>query len=68
MSNNAPAGFTRQGTESGVGGAAAITFTFTPVTTRYVLLWFTALPHQAPDQNHPLDGYRDNIADVKIYS
>lgn len=68
VSNSAPPGFTRQGTESGVGGASAITFTFAPVTTRYVLVWFTALPHQSPDQNHPLDGYRDNIADVKIYS
>ncbi len=69
VSNSAPPGFVLQGTKAGVGGATPVTFTFTaPVTTQYVLVWFTSLPHQAPDQNHPLDGYRDNIADVKIYS
>ncbi|HEV2640695.1 MAG TPA: lipopolysaccharide kinase InaA family protein [Actinocrinis sp.] len=69
VSNSAPSGFTKQGAQTGVGGSGDITFSFTSaVTTRYVLIWFTALPHQDPDQDHPLDGYRDNIADVKIYS
>jgi hypothetical protein len=67
VTNSAPPGFTRQGTQPGVGGGT-VTFTFTPVTTQYVLVWFTLLPHQSTDQNHPLDGYRDNIAEVKIYS
>ena len=69
VSNSAPPGFVLQGTKAGVGGSTPVTFTFTaPVSTQYVLVWFTSLPHQSPDQNHPLDGYRDNIADVKIYS
>lgn len=68
VTNSAPAGFSNQGSQSNIGGGP-VTFTLkSAVTTRYVLVWFTALPHQSPDQNHPLDGYRDNIADVKIYS
>ena len=67
VKNSAPPGFVRQGTQPDVGGGT-VTFTFSAVNTRYVLVWFTALPHQSPDQNHPNDGYRDNIADVKIYS
>lgn len=68
VSNGAPPGFVHQETQTDVGGAT-VTFTFPkPVTTQYVLVWFTLLPHQAPDQSHPLDGYRDNIADVKFYS
>jgi serine/threonine protein kinase len=68
VSNSTPPGFSRQGSQSNIGGGP-VTFTLaSPVTTRYVLVWFTALPHQAPDQDHPMDGYRDNIAGVKIYS
>jgi hypothetical protein len=68
VSNGAPPDFVRQGTQADVGGGT-VTFTFAkPVTTQYVLVWFTLLPHQSPDSSHPNDGYRDNIADVKIYS
>jgi hypothetical protein len=43
-----------------------VTFS-TTVNTRYVMVWFTALPHQAAS-GYNIDGYRDSLANVKIFS
>lgn len=67
VSNSAPPGFTKQATKAGVGGGEVdVTFS-TTVNTRYVLIWFTALPHQDAGQ-YDIAGYRDSLADVKIFS
>jgi hypothetical protein len=66
VQNSAPPDFTRQVTKAGVGGEVDVPFSAT-VTTRYVMVWFTALPHQAASQFN-IAGYRDSLANVKIYT
>ncbi len=67
VSNAAPAGFTKQAVKAGVGGGEVdVTFPAT-VTTRYVMVWFTALPHQDAGA-YNIAGYRDNLSNVKIFS
>lgn len=67
VQNSAPPQFTKQATKAGVGGGEVdVTFS-TTVNTRYVMVWFTALPHQDAGQ-YNIAGYRDNLADVKIFS
>jgi hypothetical protein len=67
VSNSAPAGFSKQATKADVGGGEVdVTFS-TSVTTRYVMVWFTALPHQDAG-GFNIAGYRDSLANVKIFS
>lgn len=67
VANSAPPGFTKQSVKAGVGGGEVdVTFS-SPVTTRYVMIWFTVLPHQNAAQ-YEIDGYRDSLANVKIFS
>lgn len=67
VQNSAPPQFTKQATKAGVGGGEVdVTFS-TTVNTRYVMVWFTALPHQDAGQ-YNIAGYRDSLADVKIFS
>lgn len=67
VQNSAPPGFANQATKAGVGGGEVdVTFS-TVVNTRYVMVWFTALPHQDADQ-YNIAGYRDSLANVKIFS
>jgi serine/threonine protein kinase len=67
VSNAAPAGFSKQATKADVGGGEVdVTFS-TTVTTRYVMVWFTVLPHQDAG-GFNIAGYRDNLANVKIFS
>ncbi|HEV2346567.1 MAG TPA: protein kinase family protein [Actinocrinis sp.] len=66
VSNSAPPGFVKQSTKAGVGGEVDVTFPAT-VNTRYVLVWFTALPHQDAGP-YDIAGYRDSLANVKIFS
>ncbi|MBS2962129.1 protein kinase family protein [Actinocrinis puniceicyclus] len=68
VQNSTPPGFTKQVTKAGVGGNAEVDIAFSAtVTTRYVMVWFTALPHQDRSQ-YNIAGYRDSLANVKIYS
>jgi hypothetical protein len=67
VSNSAPAGFTKQAVKAGVGGGEVdVTFS-TKVTTRYVMVWFTVLPHQDAGSFN-IAGYRDSLSNVKIFS
>ena len=67
VQDKAPPGFTKQSVKAGVGGGEVdVTFS-TAVTTRYVLVWFTALPHQDAG-TYNIAGYRDSLANVKIFS
>ncbi len=67
VQNSAPPGFTKQATKSDVAAAEVdVTFSAT-VSTRYVMVWFTVLPHQDAGQ-YNIAGYRDSLADVKIFS
>lgn len=67
LANEAPPGFAVQDTESDVGGGTAIKVTFpAPVETRFVMIWFTALPHQDASQ-YDIAGYKDNLSHVQIY-
>lgn len=61
-----PPGFTVQDTETNVGGGVVkVTFP-APVETRFVMIWFTALPHQDATQ-YDIAGYKDNLSHVQIY-
>jgi len=67
VQNSAPPGFTKQATKAGVGGGEVdVTFS-AQVSTRYVMVWFTVLPHQ-PAGQYNIDGFRDSLANVKIFS
>jgi len=67
VANSAPPGFVKQSTKAGVGGGeVAVTFP-TTVNTRYVMVWFTVLPHQDAGP-YDIAGYRDSLANVKIFS
>lgn len=67
VSNSAPPGFVKQATKAGVGGGEVdVTFP-TTVNTRYVMVWFTVLPHQDAGP-YDIAGYRDSLANVKIFS
>ena len=67
VANSAPPGFTKQATKANVGGGEVdVTFPAT-VNTRYVMVWFTVLPHQDAGQ-YEIAGYRDSLANVKIFS
>ncbi len=67
VQNSAPPGFAKQSTKTGVGGGEVdVTFT-TTVKTRYVMVWFTSLPHQDAGQ-YNIAGFRDSLANVKIFS
>lgn len=67
VSNSAPPGFTKQSTKANVGGGEVdVTFS-TTVNTRYVMVWFTVLPHQDAGQ-YEIAGYRDSLSNVKIFS
>ena len=69
VTNSAPAGFTKQSTQPNVGGGGDVTATFTPVTTRFVMVWFTALPHQdASSATNDIAGFRDTLSNVRIFS
>jgi hypothetical protein len=66
IADSAPPGFTKQRVLTGVGGPQAIVVTFPKtVTTRFVMIWFTALPYQQASEFKGA-GYRDSLADVKI--
>ncbi len=67
VANSAPPGFTKRSTKAGVGGGQVEVSFLSPVTTRYVMIWFTVLPHQAAGQ-YEIEGYRDSLANVKIFS
>jgi len=68
VTNAPPPGFTKQSAQANVGGGGDITATFSsPVTTRFVMVWFTVLPHQDADQND-IAGYRDTLSNVRIFS
>ncbi|HEV3171462.1 MAG TPA: protein kinase family protein [Actinocrinis sp.] len=68
VTNSAPPGFTKQSAQANVGGGGDITASFSsPVTTRFVMVWFTVLPHQDADQND-IAGYRDTLSNVRIFS
>lgn len=67
VANSAPPGFTKQAMKAGVGGGEVDVAFSTTVNTRYVMIWFTALPHQDAAQ-YEIAGYRDSLADVKIFS
>ncbi len=66
VSNSAPTGFVKQSTKTNVGSAVEVTFAKS-VNTRYVMVWFTSLPHQNAGQ-YSSAGYRDSLANVKIFS
>jgi hypothetical protein len=67
VQNSAPPGFSKQATKGNVGGGEVdVTFSAT-VNTRYVMVWFTSLPHQDAGQ-YNIEGYRDSLAYVKIFS
>jgi serine/threonine protein kinase len=67
VQNSAPPGFSKQATKGNVGGGEVdVTFS-TTVNTRYVMVWFTSLPHQDAGQ-YNIEGYRDSLAYVKIFS
>jgi serine/threonine protein kinase len=63
-----PAGYTVQATQQNVSAGGDITMQFSPVSTQYVMVMFTALPYQGQDSstNTPA-GYRDNLIDVRAY-
>jgi hypothetical protein len=67
VTNSAPPHFTKQSTKANVGGGEVdATFSAT-VNTRYVMVWFTSLPHRDAGQ-YEIAGYRDSLANVKIFS
>jgi hypothetical protein len=67
VQDKAPPGFSKQSVKAGVGGGGVdVTFS-TTVTTRYVLVWFTALPHQDAG-SYNIAGFRDSLSNVKIFS
>ncbi|MGH6657832.1 MAG: hypothetical protein ACRDVE_21810 [Actinocrinis sp.] len=66
VANSAPPGFVKQQTKTGAGGSVQITFAKS-VNTRYVMIWFTSLPHLDAGQFNGA-GFRDSLANVKIYS
>jgi len=69
VTNSAPAGFAKQGEQANVGGGGDVKVTFSAVTTRFVLVWFTALPHQDADTaTNDIAGYRDTLSNVRIFS
>jgi serine/threonine protein kinase len=69
VTNSAPAGFTKQSAQPNVGGGGDVDATFSPVTTRFVMVWFTALPHQDADTaTNDIAGYRDTLSNVRIFS
>ena len=69
VTNSAPAGFTKQSTQANVGGSGDVTATFSPVTTRFVMVWFTVLPHQDADSaTNDIAGFRDTLSNVRIFS
>lgn len=69
VTNSAPAGFTKQSTQPSVGGSGDVSVTFPPVTTRFVMVWFTVLPHQDADAaTNDIAGYRDTLSNVRIFS
>jgi len=46
-----------------------VTATFSPVTTRFVMVWFTVLPHQDADSaTNDIAGFRDTLSNVRIFS
>lgn len=66
LANEEPPGFTVQDTESNIGGGVVkVTFP-APVVTRFVMIWFTVLPHQDAGQ-YDIAGYKDNLSHVQIY-
>jgi hypothetical protein len=67
LRNSAPPGFAKQVTKSGVGGGEVDVAFSTAVKTRYVMVWFTSLPYQDAGQ-YNIAGYRDSLANVKIFS
>lgn len=67
VANSAPPGFSKQSTKANVGGGEVDATFSTTVNTRYVMVWFTVLPHQNAAQ-YEIDGYRDSLANVKILS
>jgi len=67
VTNAAPAGFSKQSVKAGVGGSEVDVSFSTTVTTRYVMVWFTSLPHQDAG-SYNIAGYRDSLSNVKIFS
>lgn len=67
VANSTPPGFTKQSTKAGVGGGEVDVSFSTTVNTRYVMVWFTVLPHQDAGQ-YDIAGYRDSLAHVKVFS
>lgn len=67
VKNSAPPGFSKQVTKSSVGGGEVDVAFSTTVKTRYVMVWFTSLPFQDAGQ-YNIAGYRDSLANVKIFS
>jgi len=67
VQNAAPPGFAKQATKAEVGGGEVDVSFSTAVKTRYVMIWFTVLPHQDAGQ-YNIAGYRDSLANVKIFS
>lgn len=67
VTNSAPTGFTRRAIQAGLAaGEVDVSFS-SPVKTRFVLIWFTVLPHQDATSDD-IAGYRDNLSGVRIYS
>jgi serine/threonine protein kinase len=68
VTNSSPTGFARQKTLANVGGSEVDAAFPSAVTTRYVMVWFTTLPHQDADQYNTPAGYRDTLSNVRIFS
>jgi hypothetical protein len=70
IADSAPPGFTRQAAQSSIGGSQTVIVAFPKaVATEFVMVWFTALPKQPAQLPHfTFSGYRDNLADVKIFT
>jgi hypothetical protein len=67
-SGSGPAGYSVQGTKSQPAAGSDIVVKFAPVTTRYVMILFTALPYEpAVDSTGTPAGYRDGLIDVRVY-
>jgi hypothetical protein len=67
LSNSAPPGFTKQAAKANVAAGEVDVAFSTSVNTRYVMVWFTVLPHQDASQ-YAGAGYRDSLSNVKIFS
>jgi hypothetical protein len=68
IADSPPPGFAKQAAQQNVGGSQTVTVTFAKaVSTRFVMVWFTALPLQ-PASQFKGAGYHDNLADVKIFT